>query len=154
RGNKFVVLLTDGDQSKACSDLALCSDQAECTNLLINNEVPKAAGPGVNIKTFVIGAPGSEPARNTLSAIAKNGGTAPDGCNVVAGNCHFDLTKQTKFDQALADALSQLAGRTALSCELQVPKPGGMAIDPKLVNVVYSPADGSPPSLILKDDDP
>jgi hypothetical protein len=119
---------------------------------LINEEVPKAAGPGVNIKTFVIGAPGSEPARNTLSAIAKNGGTAPEGCEVTAGNCHFDATKQTKFDQALADALSQIAGRTALSCELQVPKPGGMAIDPKLVNVVYSPADKSAPSLILKDD--
>jgi hypothetical protein len=152
RGNKYVVLLTDGQQSDKCSDPDLCTDQASCTKLLIDEEVPKAAGPGVNIKTFVIGAPGSEPARSTLSAIAKNGGTAPDGCDVAAGNCHFDMTKQTKFDQALADALSQIAGRAVLSCELQVPKPGGMPVDPKLVNVVYSPADGSAPSLIFKDD--
>lgn len=151
RGNKFVVLLTDGEQSEACSDPDLCSTQAECTKLLIDDEVPKAAGPGVNIKTFVIGAPGSEPARSTLSAIAKNGGTAPADCDVAAGNCHFDMTKQTKFDQALADALSQIAGR-ALSCELPVPKPSGMPFDPQLVNVVYSPADKSAPALIRKDE--
>jgi hypothetical protein len=150
-GSEFVVLLTDGQQSEPCSDPPRCSGQAECTQLLINEEVPKAAGPGVGIKTFVIGAPGSEPARSVLSAIAENGGTAPAGCDVDAGTCHFDMTKQTKFDQALADALSQIAGR-ALSCVLPVPRLRGMTIDPQLVNVVYSPADGSAPKLIFKDD--
>jgi Mg-chelatase subunit ChlD len=152
-GKQFVVLLTDGQQSEACSDDTQCSGQQECTDLLVNTEVPKAAAPGVGIKTFVIGAPGSEPAKRVLSQIAKNGGTAPDGCDVTAGNCHFDMTTQAKFDQALADALTKIAGR-ALSCVLPMPMPGknGVQVDPRLVNVVYSPADGSQPSLILKDD--
>jgi hypothetical protein len=150
-GNEFVVLLTDGEQSEPCSDPPRCSDQSECTQLLIDTEVPKAAGPGVGIKTFVIGAPGSEPARSVLSAIAKAGGTAPANCDVALGNCHFDMTKQMKFDQALADALTQISGR-ALSCTLAVPHPRGMTIDPKLVNVVYSPANGNAPVLVSKDD--
>ena len=150
-GNKFVVLLTDGQQSEPCSDPALCDGPEACTNLLIDQEVPKAAGPGVGIRTFVIGAPGSEPARSVLSQIAKSGGTAPEGCDVDAGNCHFDMTTQRDFDQALADALSQIAGR-ALSCVLPIPKPSGVELDPQLVNVIYSPADGSPPQLLSKDD--
>jgi hypothetical protein len=150
-GKQFVVLLTDGQQSDACSDPSLCTGQQACTDLLVNQEVPKAAAPGVGIKTFVIGAPGSEPSRRVLSQIAKNGGTAPDGCDVAAGNCHFDMTTQAKFDQALADALTKIAGR-ALSCELPMPIMENVKVDPKLVNVVYSPSDGSKPSLILKDD--
>lgn len=152
-GKEFVVLLTDGEQSEPCSDPPLCTDQATCTKLLIDDEVPKAAGPGVGIKTFVIGAPGSEPARSVLSAIAENGGTAPAGCDVAKGNCHFDMTTQTKFDAALADALFKISGR-ALSCELPVPSVKHMPIDPDLVNVVYSPADGSKPELLFKDDRP
>lgn len=150
-GKQFVVLLTDGQQSDACSDPDHCTGQQACTDLLVNQEVPKAAGLGVGIKTFVIGAPGSEPARRVLSQIAKNGGTAPSGCDVTAGNCHFDMTTQAKFDQALADALTQIAGR-ALSCELPMPRPDGGQVDPQLVNVVYSPANGSQPTLIFKDD--
>ncbi|MFI5054015.1 MAG: hypothetical protein ACHQDE_06600 [Acidimicrobiia bacterium] len=151
-GKQFVVLLTDGQQSDACSDPNYCSGQQSCTDLLVNQEVPKAAGPGVRIDTFVIGAPGSEPARQVLSKIAKNGDTAPPGCDVSLGNCHFDMTTQPKFDQALADALSSIAGR-ALTCALPMPEPtDGGALDPKLVNVVYSPADGSSPVLVPKDD--
>ncbi len=152
-GKQFVVLLTDGQQSDACSDPQLCSGQQACTDLLVNTEVPKAAGSGVGIKTFVIGAPGSEPARGVLSQIAFNGGTALPGCSVALGNCHFDMTTQAKFDQALADALTQIAGR-ALSCELPLPQPPSGTLDRTLVNVVYSPADGSDPRLILKDDRP
>jgi hypothetical protein len=150
-GRQFVVLLTDGQQSDACSDPDHCAGQQACTELLVSQEVPKAAAPGVGIKTFVIGAPGSEPARPVLSLIAQNGGTAPAGCSVALGNCHFDMTTQAKFDQALADALTQIAGR-ALSCELPLPVPPDGKLDRALVNVVYSPADGAEPKLILKDD--
>jgi hypothetical protein len=150
-GKQFVVLLTDGQESDTCSDPTQCSGQQSCTDLLVNIEVPKAAAPGVGIKTFVIGAPGSEPARRVLSQIAKNGGTAQDGCDVALGNCHFDMTTQTSFDQALADALTKIAGR-ALSCELPMPRSDNVQVDPQLVNVVYSPPDRSKPSLILRDD--
>jgi hypothetical protein len=48
--------------------------------------------PGSGIRTFVVGVPGSEPARTVLSSIAKQGGTAADGCDPQLGNCHFDMT--------------------------------------------------------------
>jgi hypothetical protein len=150
RGKMFVVLLTDGEQSEPCTDAERCSSAASCTKLLVEDEVPKAASPEVGIRTFVIGAPGSEPARTVLSQIAKNGGTAPAGCDVAAGTCHFDMTVRTQFDTALADALSQISGR-ALSCELSLPE-GDDDVDRQRVNVVYSPADGSAPVLIVQDD--
>jgi Mg-chelatase subunit ChlD len=149
-GNKFVVLLTDGEQSEACSDPARCSGAEECTEL-VEAEVSKAAGPGVGIKTFVIGAPGSEPARGVLSQMAAFGGTGPLGCSVEQGTCHFDMTKRTDFGPALQEALANIAGRT-LSCELPVPLSPGNGVEPARLNVVYSPGDGRPPRVVLKDD--
>jgi Mg-chelatase subunit ChlD len=149
-GNKFVVLLTDGEQSDACSDPARCSGAEECTEL-VEAEVSKAAGPGVGIKTFVIGAPGSEPARAVLSRMASLGGTGPAGCSVEQGTCHFDMTKRTDFGPALQEALANIAGRT-LSCELPVPLSPGDGAEPARLNVVYSPGDRQPPRVILKDD--
>lgn len=151
RGKQFVVLLTDGQQSDACSDPAQCSGQQDCTNLLVNKEVGLAAGPGVGIDTFAIGAPGSEPARRVLSQIAKNGGTALVPCDVDAGNCHFDMTTNTQFDKALPAALTSISGRV-LQCELPTPRPDAGQLNHELVNVVYSPPDGGAPSLIGQDD--
>lgn len=150
-GSKYVVLITDGYQSDICSDPDLCSTAQECTRLLLDDEVPKAAAPGVGIKTFVIGAPGSEPAREVLSAIAKAGGTAPSGCTVAKGDCHFDMTVQNDFNaDALQNALSEIAGR-ALSCELPLPDPGTGTVELERLNVIYSPADGAAPRIIQQD---
>jgi hypothetical protein len=150
-GSKYVVLITDGYQSDICSDPDLCSTAQECTRLLLDEEVPKAAGDGVGIKTFVIGAPGSEPAREVLSAIAKAGGTAPEGCTVAKGDCHFDMTMQNDFNaDALQNALNEIAGR-ALSCELPLPDTGTGPVQLDRLNVIYSPADGSSPRIIQQD---
>lgn len=150
-GNKYVVLLTDGQQSEACNDAARCGDGGACTDLLIETEVPKAAGPGVWIKTFVIGAPGSEPARVVLSRMALAGGTARPSCEPEAGTCHFDMTTQTDFSEALSSALTAISGRAALGCELSMPRPPSGEVDPTRVNVVYSPADGSAPKVVPQD---
>jgi hypothetical protein len=152
RGNKFVVLLTDGEQSESCSDPPRCDSPEECTELLIDSEVPKAAGSGVGIKTFVIGAPGSEPARAVLSQMALAGGTARADCDPQAGDCHFDMTTQSSFADGLSSALSAISGRAALSCELPMPRSNGSEVDPMRVNVVYSPGNGSAPQLVLQDD--
>lgn len=149
-GSKYVVLITDGEQSNACTDTTRCKNAEDCTNLLVEEEVPRAASSGVGIKTFVIGAPGSEPARSVLSAIAMAGGTAPEGCDVKAGNCHFDMTRQDDFDTALQKALREISGQ-ALSCELPLPDPGKGTIELERLNVIYSPADGSEPELIRQD---
>lgn len=150
-GNKFVVLLTDGEQSDACSDPQRCNDAQQCTDQLISSEVPEAAGPGVGIKTFVIGAPGSEPARRVLSQIAVLGGTSQPGCSVEQGTCHFDMTRRPEFGAALAEALATIAGRT-LSCELPLPSSIDSDVDPSRVNVVYTPSPGAKAEVILKDD--
>jgi hypothetical protein len=149
-GNEFVVLLTDGEESEQCSYAPLCKDAQSCYDLLVNQEVPKAAAAGVGIRTFVIGAPGSEPARSVLSQIAKNGGTGAPGCDPQKGNCHFDMTMGNDFGAALAMALTQIVGQT-IQCELDVPPPqAGMAFDPARVNVVYTPS-GQPAQVIPQD---
>jgi hypothetical protein len=149
-GNKFVVLLTDGAQSENCSDPNRCDGAEECTRLLVDEEVPRAAGAGVGIQTFVIGVPGSEPARKTLSEIAVAGGTAPDGCDVEAGECHFDMTREADFGDALLTALREISGR-AIQCEFPLPFDTD-SVDPERINLVYAPSDGSGARLILYDD--
>jgi hypothetical protein len=81
----------------------------------------------VNIRTFVIGAPGSEPARGFLSELALRGGTGKNAgaCtgNRTAedGDCHFDMTTSTDFAADLASALDAISG-SALGCEFPVPQ--------------------------------
>jgi hypothetical protein len=140
-GNDFVVLLTDGAQSEQCGE-ASCQSADACTALLIDHEVGLAASPGSDIRTFAIGAPGSEGARTALSEIALKGGTAPPGCDPKQGNCHFDMTQQSDFSASLVRALGAIAGQ-AVSCELPVPAAEHGKLDPSLVNVVYSSGDAS-----------
>src|SRR6185436_11811818 len=85
---------------------------------LIDVEAPKALA--VGIKTWVIGAPGSEPARHMLSSLAVAGGTARKGCNPgtnadpQSGNCHYDMTT-SDFQQALEEALKQIV--SVVTCQ-------------------------------------
>jgi hypothetical protein len=149
-GNDFVVLLTDGAQSEQCGDADRCTTADECTTLLTETEVPLAASPGADIRTFVIGAPGSEPARVVLSKIALKGGTAPQGCDPERGDCHFDMTREADFSASLSTALAQIAGE-AITCELPLPSKK-KDFDPKLVNVIFSSGDSSNARLVPEDD--
>jgi hypothetical protein len=151
-GNKFVVMLTDGQQSEQCGAQDRCATAAECTELLVGSEAPKASGPGAAIRTFVIGAPGSEPARSMLSRLAVAGGTAPEGCDADAGECHFDMATETDFAGALSTALVEITGRAA-TCELPLPTlpTTEEPLDRALLNVVYSPGDGSDPKVLAQD---
>lgn len=139
-GNRYVVLITDGQQSDQCGDPMRCTTADACTDLLLQ-ETAQAAGPGVNIRTFVIGVPGSERARTVLSQIAKAGGTAAPDCTIEAGNCHFDVTQEQDLSMGLQRALQKIAGET-LSCELDLPRPEGGVVDLSLVNVVFAPHEG------------
>jgi len=149
-GNEFVVLITDGAQSEACSYAPRCKDATMCTSLLLSEDVPKAAGAGVGIRTFVVGVPGSEPARSVLSQIAKQGATALPGCDPQQGNCHFDMTMVPDLGAALSGALAKISGQ-AVSCELNVPKPDQGDLDPTLVNVVYATAGSGSPTVVRQD---
>jgi hypothetical protein len=117
QGNLFVVLLTDGYESCSVGEL----------DKLINQDIPNA-NTLLNIRTFVIGVPGSENGRALLSQMAWQGGTpkttsckhSPTPADV--GDCHFDMTTSPNFAQDLKAALSQISG-TVLSCEIDVPAP-------------------------------
>jgi hypothetical protein len=141
-GNRFVVLVTDGSDS--CIDkYASEGVTGDVVSQLLNTEIPKAIS--VNIRTFVIGAPGSEPARGLLSKIAYIGGTARTAdCDHTSDDpmpgtaCHFDMTQTTDFAKDLGDALQSVTSGTALTCDFDVPMPSqGVAVDPNLVNVDY-----------------
>lgn len=147
-GNRFVVLVTDGSDS--CLDrYAAEGVTGDVTARLLGTEIPKAVS--VNIRTFVIGAPGSEASRGLLSKIAFAGGTAsrPD-CDHASDNpapgtaCHFDMTATSDFAVDLSAALQSITGRTAKTCEFEVPHPGdAAAVDPTKVNVDYYKSGGS-----------
>jgi hypothetical protein len=132
-GNKFVLVLTDG--SETC-------DAAKIDQLA--TEIPKAMS--VNIRTFVIGAPGSEGARGMLSEMAFLGGTAQSascqhgGLGATAGDCHFDMTTSKDFGVDLAAALRRISG--ALTCSFDLPASPGSPLDLTRVNVRYTKASG------------
>lgn len=139
-GNRYVVLITDGEESCGTKgDEADTADLEAARNLLLNTEVEKARD--ANIRTFVIGAPGSEGARGFLSELAFQGGTArTPSClhgGATEGDCHFDLT-QGDFAQVLKDTLGKIGGK-ALGCEFQAPSDGR-----GLVNVQMSQKGGAP----------
>jgi hypothetical protein len=132
-----VVLLTDG--AETCKESELPK--------LLAEDVPNARL--FNIRTFVIGAPGSENARSLLSQMAFVGGTASSAdCNHSdaqpdEGDCHFDMTTSADFAADLDAALQEISRTKVLSCEFEVPEnPDGGGVDLNKVNVTFQPGDG------------
>jgi len=145
-GNTFVVLFTDGAETCDTSYLGQ----------LVDRDVPLATR--FNIKTFVIGAPGSEDGRALLSQVAFNGLTPRtascdhSAASASAGDCHFDMTTSTDFAGELATALQAIAGDASLSCQLDIPRnPSGGGVDLNQVNVTFTPGSGDVVS-VLRDD--
>jgi hypothetical protein len=143
-GNTFVVLLTDGAETCKQSELPK----------LLTMDVPNARL--FNIRTFVIGAPGSESARSLLSQIAWEGGTATSAsCNHSdaepdEGDCHFDMTTSEDFAADLDAALQKISRTKVLSCEFEVPEnPDGGGVDRNKVNVSFKPGDGEVETIKL-----
>jgi hypothetical protein len=112
-GNAHVVLITDGADS--CGSYYSANPAigpGDHIADLIGVQAPKAAGYG--IQTWVIGAPGSEPARATLSNLAIAGTTRrSDACvpgsasDPTVGDCHYDMTTGD-FRTALEGALAHI----------------------------------------------
>ncbi len=148
-GNKFLVVLTDGFETCAPTQVQgfVDSDPTACAASSAACPVLHAAQ--VGIRTFVIGVPGSEDGRAVLSEMASVGGTPRDpNCSHMTnppqsptagsdvGDCHYDMTDpNVDFAQALSDALAKISG-TVLSCEIDTPKAqAGGAVDLNKVSV-------------------
>jgi hypothetical protein len=140
-GNRFVVLVTDGVDN--CSDVYAAQGIIGDPFQILDGEIEKAVS--VNIRTFVIGTPGSSAARGTLSRMAFLGGTAksPD-CDSSGADpapqkeCHFDMTQTEDFASDLGAALARITGQAALTCEFDVPRSeSGTPADLETLNVDY-----------------
>jgi hypothetical protein len=140
-GSKFLVLITDGipTYTLECSGDGQTRVDAAPLVAAVDENYRSAA-----IRTFVIGSPGSEPARDELSKMALLGGTGAPGCENVAGSCHFDMTGEPDFSSALRGALGDIAEAT-LGCDYAVPEPprGRTRINYDDVSVVVE-AGGTP----------
>jgi len=141
-GQRYLVLITDGTPTYAlnCQGSGTLESPADPTPLFPEAASALARG----MKTFVIGSPGSQDARASLSRMATAGGTASAGCSDDGRPhyCHFDMTEEADFAVALRDALASISG-LALGCTYDIPNPpNGGTLDASKVNVVFTPAQG------------
>jgi len=143
-GRRFLVLITDGAVTYSLGCMGSGRGTVDTAPLIA--EMASALSSG--IRTFVIGSPGSEDARESLSRMAEAGGTALDSCSHAGPNyCHFDMTQENDLAAGLEESLNIIAG-VALSCNYSIPDaPGGALLDPGKVNVLFAPPTG-PEELI------
>ncbi|MGC4069330.1 MAG: VWA domain-containing protein [Polyangiaceae bacterium] len=113
-GETFVVVVTDGYETCKPDELPKLTTQ----------DVPNALRQ-LGIRTFVIGAPGSDDGRYLLSQIAIAGGTRISAdCKLGSapneGNCHYDMTESADFARDLLAALLKVNAEV-LACTLENP---------------------------------
>jgi hypothetical protein len=154
-GGRFMLLITDGTPtlSKGCWNASGRLNGVDPQPIV---DAVRAANDQNGIRTFVIGSPGSEDARDSLSAAARVGGTpASTNCSD-SGNpqyCHMDMTAAPDFSVALRDGLAVVVGQLK-SCTYEFPSaPPGFRLDPALINVIVSSSSGTT-KLVLADDTP
>ncbi|HWA73074.1 MAG TPA: vWA domain-containing protein [Polyangiaceae bacterium] len=142
-GDPYVVLVTDGAPTYALECMGDGMTPADPAPLLL--EVGNAWTTH-GIRTFVIGSPGSESARGTLSQMATLGHTAAPGCSDQGPSyCHFDMTTSADLGSALTAALTSVTDTTR-GCSYGLPTPSnGGAIDIDKVNVTLTSAANSVP---------
>jgi hypothetical protein len=142
-GSRYLVLITDGipTYTLGCDISGRQGDENAVDPAPLAGAAASAAAAGV--RTFVIGSPGSEGARESLSRMAEAGGTAPAGCSHTGPDfCHFDMTSESDLGAGLADALSAISG-LALSCNYDIPAPPlGAVLDRGKVNILFTPPGG------------
>jgi hypothetical protein len=161
-GQKYIMLMTDGEPT-----LDINCSPGECTYDLpgseqaVVDEIARAYTE-LDIKTFVLGCPGSEVHSQTgldnrwwLSQAAELGGTSPGNCSHDAEPyCHFDMTgPDINFAEELNKALKAIVGQV-VSCDYSIPAPPpGEVIDLDAINLILRP-DGGEPIQILRNENP
>ena len=146
-GKKFVLLITDGIPTYTLE----CDGDGMTP--VDNGPLITAVGAAYTgmpqVSTFVIGSPGSEPAKADLSKMASSGGTAKMPCSDSGdpAYCHLDMTTATDFGAALSSGLADVAGQIG-NCDFTIPAaPAGQTLDPKAINVLYTHGDGMQSSI-------
>lgn len=150
QGQKYILLMTDGQPtiSSGCypntgsciEDSGLQGLEQEILDLI------QTAREDDDVKTFVLGSPGSEEHAFTgldnrwwLSQAAEYGGTSPGNCSHDAvPYCHFDMTVGVEDDFAagLTRSMQQIIGQVA-QCDYSIPPPDdGQLIDLTAIHLV------------------
>jgi hypothetical protein len=133
-GTYYVLLITDGAEN--------CLGGLPSQAVKYSGDAASGSPP---VKTFVVGSPGSDDFRATLSEIAKQGGTArTPACNGQQGSaCHYDLTGSGNYQQELQTALNEILGGVSLPCTYAIPPQDGGAFDATQVNVSFTNGSGT-----------
>lgn len=146
-GDTYLLLITDGRPTLYHG----CYNPAGTLSDLEGDEVVaevRAAWLEHQVKTFIIGSPGSEGGRDWLSQAAYEGQTAKTGCTPGAANgpyCHMDMTQEADFSQALRDGLSQVVAAVS-GCKFSVPTQsadGKYQVDPNQISPLIAYGDGT-----------
>ncbi len=140
-GDNYLVVMTDGAetcQTEALGDLVRFVEEAR---------------EFYGIRTYAIGAPGSEASRSLLSELAVIGGTRRStDCSLdpddASESCHIDLTESQSFASDLGSEFKGITEDTARTCEFDVPQ--NAFVDRSKVNVEFT-SRGNQKELIVQD---
>lgn len=164
-GNRFMLLITDGaptinggcqwpeDDGKAFPiEVGTGDGSFDGETAPIIADIDRALA-DEGVRTFIIGAPGSEESvesntdmRPWLSAAARAGGTSPADCSDNGPNyCHFDMAGSgAHFARDLTSVLATIAGQVANACTFKIPDPPqGETLDPNKTQVIIEWGDGT-----------
>ena len=174
-GQKYLLLMTDGQPTYTLgcqgppNNPEMCGSGVDTPQGTFPSEEAiireiTSAYQDDNIKTFILGCPGSEDHMETgldnrwwLSDAAIAGGTSPGNCDsdpdTAQPFCHFDMTQSPDFAAALRDALGNIVGQV-LACDYEVPvAPNDLTVDLSEINMVIWPG-GADPIRILRNNEP
>jgi hypothetical protein len=148
-GRRFMLLITDGTPTLSLGCMNESGSLQDVDPTPIVEEITAAARE--NVKTFLIGSPGSEANRTWMSRAAVIGGTAAPGCNINGPNyCHLDMTTATDFSASLRSGLAKIVGQIT-PCTFSIAEPpDGQEIDDNNINVIIT--SGGQSNLIVRDD--
>jgi hypothetical protein len=148
-GEKFVVMLTDGQPSIQFGCIGQGAEDAAVDYQPVLDLVERA-WEEQSVKTYVIGLPGSERTSFThedgriwLSHAAELGMTGRGaGCRSAGPDyCHFDLSQSQDIEQALTGALDEIVEQV-FSCRYPFPDGVPQPLDMSWLNTVYVPQTG------------
>lgn len=108
------------------------------------------------VSTFVVGLPGGEMARSTLSRMAFLGGTAAEECSHDGRPryCHFDMTgEEQEFAEGMERTLETITAE-ALACSYAVPATLSAMPDAAQLEVSLEPEDGPTATLARRSGGP
>lgn len=159
-----VILITDGQPTLAGGCRGQGDESTAVDYQPIIDLISQAAN-DYGIRTFVIGAPGSErdvssgaDVRYWLSHAASAGKTpATADCSDTGlpNFCHYDLSQVPDFTVGFERALQTITG-LVLSCSFAIPTGASSAqsVDPDAINVVYGVNDEQKQELLIARTDP